>query len=100
MLSTKVASVRYKMAHARAAPAISVIMLHTARNKLSLLICILIHFSIMNGGAKTGFHHVEPDKYQPRLLHFFGERKNITVQEVGYKITNTFVHQIFFFNIS
>ncbi|RUS91962.1 hypothetical protein EGW08_000175 [Elysia chlorotica] len=36
----------------------------------------------MKGGAKTGFRHVEPEKYKPRLLHFCGGRKHVEVKEV------------------
>jgi len=38
----------------------------------------------LEGGVETGFHHVEPEKYQPRLLHLKG-KKNVVVREVGYK---------------
>merc|ERR1711990_898830 len=35
------------------------------------------------GGADSGFRHVTPDVYEPRLLHFTGtSRKNVTVAEV------------------
>jgi len=30
---------------------------------------------IMDGGVETGFKHVEPEKYVPRLLHVKGKRK-------------------------
>jgi len=30
---------------------------------------------IMEGGVETGFKHVEPEKYEPRLLHLKGKRK-------------------------
>ncbi|GFR87113.1 gelsolin [Elysia marginata] len=36
----------------------------------------------MKGGAKTGFRHVEPEKYKPRLLHFCGQRRHVDVKEV------------------
>nr|KAG5705616.1 hypothetical protein BaRGS_034814 [Batillaria attramentaria] len=36
----------------------------------------------MKGGADSGFRHVKPEEYTPRLLHFCGTRKNITVKEV------------------
>jgi len=38
----------------------------------------------LEGGVETGFHHVEPEKYQPRLLHLKG-KKNVVVREVPYK---------------
>nr|CAF21863.1 gelsolin [Suberites ficus] len=37
---------------------------------------------LLNGGADTGFKHVKPQEYVPRLLHFHGERKKITIKEV------------------
>lgn len=36
----------------------------------------------MKGGADTGFRHVKPEEYTPRLLHFCGTRKKVTVKEV------------------
>jgi len=45
----------------------------------------LSHFKggvrLMEGGVETGFHHVEPEKYRPRLLHLKG-KKQIRVHEV------------------
>lgn len=38
--------------------------------------------TIMEGGADSGFRHVGPEAYTPRLLHFSGQRKNIVVKEV------------------
>lgn len=37
---------------------------------------------IMEGGAESGFRHVTPETYKPRLLHFSGVKNNITVTEV------------------
>jgi len=36
---------------------------------------------LLEGGVETGFHHVEPEKYRPRLLQLKG-KKNIRVHEV------------------
>jgi gelsolin len=38
--------------------------------------------TIMEGGADTGFNHVQPTKYEPRLFHFSGTRRDIVVREV------------------
>jgi len=38
--------------------------------------------TIMEGGAETGFRHVKPTEYKPRLLHFSGVRKSIVVKQV------------------
>jgi len=38
--------------------------------------------SIMQGGAESGFRHVKPEEYKPRLLHFCGARSHVVVKEV------------------
>jgi gelsolin len=38
--------------------------------------------SIMEGGAESGFRHVKPEEYRPRLLHFSGQKQHINVKEV------------------
>lgn len=37
---------------------------------------------IMEGGAESGFRHVKPEAYKPRLLHFSGLKQHITIKEV------------------
>jgi len=37
---------------------------------------------LMEGGADSGFRHVEPEKYQSRLFHFCGEGKNVVMSQV------------------
>lgn len=37
---------------------------------------------LWKGGAESGFKHVEPEKYEPRLLHFKGLRDNVMIEEV------------------
>jgi len=37
---------------------------------------------ILSGGVETGFRHVEPEKYRPRLLHVKGTKKQISAIEV------------------
>jgi gelsolin len=37
--------------------------------------------TLLEGGAETGFRHVKPEEYKPRLLHFHGTRKNIVINE-------------------
>jgi len=39
------------------------------------------NFRVLEGGVETGFHHVEAEKYTPRLLHLKGKR-HIRVFEV------------------
>ncbi|BFZ08114.1 hypothetical protein BsWGS_11153 [Bradybaena similaris] len=38
--------------------------------------------TIMKGGADTGFRHVKPEEYKPRLLHVTGTKNHVTVTEV------------------
>jgi len=33
------------------------------------------HITLLEGGVDSGFKHVEPEKYVPRLLHFKGKKK-------------------------
>lgn len=37
----------------------------------------------LSGGADSGFEHVTPEEYRPRLLHISGSNKNVTVKEVN-----------------
>ncbi|XP_041348319.1 gelsolin-like protein 2 [Gigantopelta aegis] len=37
----------------------------------------------MKGGADSGFRHVKPEEYKPRLMQFEGKRKNVVVREVS-----------------
>ena len=37
----------------------------------------------MEGGADTGFRHVEPTKYEPRLLKFKKEGRTVKCSEVS-----------------
>jgi len=37
----------------------------------------------LTGGADSGFSHVTPEEYRPRLLHISGTRKGVTVKEVN-----------------
>jgi len=39
--------------------------------------------TIMEGGIDTGFKHVKPEEYKPRLLHFKGKGKNVRVTQVA-----------------
>jgi len=43
------------------------------------------HIRIMEGGVDSGFKHVEPEKYRPRLLHLKGKKK-VRVTEVDYQV--------------
>jgi len=39
-------------------------------------------FEILQGGVETGFKHVEPEKYHPRLLHIKGKLNKTIVRQV------------------
>jgi gelsolin len=39
-------------------------------------------FEILSGGVETGFKHVEPEKYTPRLLHIKGKLNKTIVRQV------------------
>lgn len=41
------------------------------------------NISYMEGGADTGFRHVPPECYEPRLLQLVGGRKDVVMKEVG-----------------
>ncbi|XP_022092737.1 gelsolin-like protein 2 [Acanthaster planci] len=38
--------------------------------------------SLMEGGAESGFRHVKPTEYEPRLFHFHGTKKSVQMREV------------------
>jgi gelsolin len=45
---------------------------------------------ILEGGVDSGFKHVEPEKYEPRLLHLKGKKKvRVTQVELSFKSLNS-----------
>jgi len=45
---------------------------------------------ILEGGVDSGFKHVEPEKYRPRLLHLKGKRKvRVTEVDLTFKSLNS-----------
>jgi len=38
---------------------------------------------VQEGGIESGFHHVKPEAYEPRLLHFKGKANHIRVEQVA-----------------
>jgi len=45
---------------------------------------------ILEGGVESGFKHVEPEKYRPRLLHLKGKKKvRVTEVEKSFKSLNS-----------
>eukprot|EP00457_Paulinella_chromatophora_P006490 gb/GEZN01006508.1/.p1 GENE.gb/GEZN01006508.1/~~gb/GEZN01006508.1/.p1 ORF type:complete len:437 (+),score=88.29 gb/GEZN01006508.1/:192-1313(+) len=47
--------------------------------------CFKGNITILDGGIDSGFNHVEPDKYAPRLFHLKG-KKNISVAQVPLSV--------------
>jgi len=45
--------------------------------------CDVRSVRLMEGGADSGFRHVEPEKYQSRLFHFCGTGKNVVMSQVN-----------------
>jgi len=44
---------------------------------------------LLDGGVDSGFKHVEPEKYEPRLLHLKGKKKvRVTQVELSFKSLN------------
>jgi gelsolin len=54
----------------------------------NLFISLFPNFTILHGGVKSGFKHVEGDKYPTRLLHVHGDRKLVYVDEVPMASTS------------
>lgn len=52
-------------------------------------------FTIMKGGYDTGFRRVTPTSYQHRLFHIVGEKKQIAVNEIGFKKGNLNSEDVF-----
>ncbi|OAF69830.1 hypothetical protein A3Q56_02425 [Intoshia linei] len=48
----------------------------------NLFISYFKAFKIMEGGTESGFNHVEPKEYIPRLLHFSGNKDSIIVRQI------------------
>ncbi len=45
-------------------------------------------FRVESGGVESGFRHVEPEKYRPRLLWIKSKGKTITIREVPISYTS------------
>lgn len=55
--------------------------------------------TLMKGGAATGFRHVTPTEYKPRLFQVVGERKKINVLEIPMKKGNINSDDVFIFDL-
>lgn len=42
--------------------------------------------TVMKGGVESGFNHVKPTEYKPRLLHITGYKQKVQVYEVALKV--------------
>ena len=49
----------------------------------------------MKGGYESGFTRVTPDSYKHRLYHVVGEKKQIAVNEIGFKKGNLNSEDVF-----
>ena len=43
--------------------------------------------TLMEGGADTGFRHVPPESYEPRLLQLVGGRKDVVVSFLSFLLS-------------
>ncbi|XP_071808769.1 gelsolin-like protein 2 [Asterias amurensis] len=59
-----------------------------ARNESSLFKSYFKSLTLMDGGVDTGFNHVEPEQYKPRLLKVSGSSKKVQVTEVPFCMAN------------
>lgn len=57
---------------------------------------MLLFGRLMEGGADTGFRHVEADKYPAHLFHFCGVGKNVVVKQVYRRaVGSAYIMKIF-----
>lgn len=42
----------------------------------------------LHGGADSGFRHVKPEEYKPRLFHFHGDKNGVEVKEVTRRMSS------------
>jgi len=52
-------------------------------------------FTILDGGVDSGFKHVTPEEYKPRLLKVCGEKKRVKVTEVEFCLSNITEDDVF-----
>ena len=57
------------------------------------------YFRILSGGAESGFRHVKPTEYKPRLLHFSGTRKAVEVREVPMSVKRLVSSDVFILDL-
>ncbi|XP_069141080.1 gelsolin-like protein 2 [Argopecten irradians] len=51
-------------------------------NESSLFRSYFKTITYINGGAESGFNHVKPTEYTPKLFHFCGDRHKVVVTEI------------------
>jgi len=54
----------------------------------NLFLSLFTNFTILHGGVKSGFKHVEGESYTNRLLHVHGDRKMVYVDEVPMSVSS------------
>eukprot|EP01083_Nonionella_stella_P073707 199551_1 len=52
-------------------------------------------FRVLEGGVDSGFNHVKPEEYKPRLLRVKGKAKNMTVREVPLGVASMNLGDVF-----
>jgi gelsolin len=51
-------------------------------NETKRFLDLFDRMTILDGGIETGFTHVKPTEYQPRLMHITGHKKHVQVYQV------------------
>ncbi|XP_065177759.1 gelsolin-like protein 1 [Sycon ciliatum] len=54
---------------------------------------------IWNGGVDSGFNHVKPTQYEPRLLHFKGTKKSVVCNEIDLVKDNVTSDDVFILDL-
>jgi gelsolin len=51
-------------------------------NETKRFLALFDRMTILDGGVESGFHHVKPTEYKPRLMHITGHKKHVQVYQV------------------
>ena len=54
----------------------------TQGNESDEFLALFPHFILMNGGIASGFNHVKPEEYKPRMLQVVGRKATVKATEV------------------
>jgi len=53
----------------------------------------------LEGGAESGFRHVTPEEYKPRLFHFHGDRRKVEVKQVPLRLSSLTGDDVFILDL-